>query len=402
MRASPPTVMDPFCYLNKDVHQLILQHLTVADVKSFSFVSSQWYDIIGASKVCMDRVMLLPLAEVLIRSRRKYRNFIIERLEPTLFAMFKQKDYIVKHVQINGSSTCDHEIPYEELFTFIAPSVEVIQISHARHISKLASSSIDFPVLRKLVMLRSEAALLPIFAGKNPRLIEVSLDVDSAKDISLITKIYERNPQITNFEVPCDNYVQFLDYAHILDNFKLQRFELKTCIRRNMDTVAKLMETQRDLEEFSICRLGGVGSGSQDCRILPKVLNLVGNLKYLSLTGVTPHKATVDEIIPHLNIVELNFTPHSMSSFKMGEILIKFPNLQALSIYPLTKDTISFAAHNLMSLQVVQTSKLTSEVIEFYAALQNSDLPVNKNIKLLQRYRYGRFRNARAIEYHLT
>lgn len=395
--------MDPFCNLNDDVHQLILQHFTVADVKSYSFVSSQWYDIIGGSKVCMDRVMMLLLAEVLVRSRRQYRNFTIERLEPTLLAMLKQKDYVVKHVQINGSSTCDHEIPYEELFTFLAPSVEVIQISHVCHLNKLASSSIDFPLLRKLKMFRSEAALLPIFAGKNPVLSEVSLDVDSAEDVSLLTKIYERNPQITNFEVPCDNYAQFLNYAHTLDNFKLLRVELKSLKRRNMDTLVKVMKAQQDLEEFSICRLGGgVGSGSTDCRILPEVLNVVGNLKYLSLNGVDPLKTTVDEIIPHLNIVELNFNSFNPFESLMNDLLGKFPNLHALSIYPLTKDTITFAAHNLMSLKVVQTSKLTSQVIEFYAALRNSDLPVNKNIKLLQRYRYGRFRNARAIEYHLT
>jgi hypothetical protein len=64
-RSSLNTCNDPFDKL-WDVHHLIYQHLNGEDVKQASLVSKQWYEEIGMSRVCMQKIQL------------KFRNSEIE------------------------------------------------------------------------------------------------------------------------------------------------------------------------------------------------------------------------------------------------------------------------------------------------------------------------------------
>lgn len=81
--------LDPFERLS-DVHDLIYQHLSGKEVKKVSKVSSNWYNNIGSSIICMKKIVLKFLivshvdpspAEInaILASQRRYVNFEFSR-----------------------------------------------------------------------------------------------------------------------------------------------------------------------------------------------------------------------------------------------------------------------------------------------------------------------------------
>jgi hypothetical protein len=78
---------DPFSAVHSDIHDLIIQHFKVEDIKQLTTVSKGWNQIIGGSSAAMRRILLIvsdsserqPRSEVtpLLLSDRKYQNMSI-------------------------------------------------------------------------------------------------------------------------------------------------------------------------------------------------------------------------------------------------------------------------------------------------------------------------------------
>lgn len=173
--------MDPLISIEEDVWWLIFQHFTVRDIIKTSQVSALWSEAIGDSRICMNKVWLRfywPLDNVdsLINSKRKYRNFKVQRgLLPPLIPVYKK----YRWVQVMMRDDCEMDSKnYIQFMKELAPTIEELELWNLS--TKITSTQdfdpIEFPVLRKLEWRDTSRQLLTVFLGNNPRLHAVNYE----------------------------------------------------------------------------------------------------------------------------------------------------------------------------------------------------------------------------------
>jgi len=85
---STSSKMDPLEILPEEICDDIFSHFNVKDIKEASLVSKRWYNIIGQSKICMEklhlgRVYCLDDVESILESNRQYQILTINT-EPSM------------------------------------------------------------------------------------------------------------------------------------------------------------------------------------------------------------------------------------------------------------------------------------------------------------------------------
>lgn len=379
--------MDPFVCL-PDVQEHILQHFRVRDIINACTVSTSWNDLIGGTRICMEKIYLRfyePIDDVnsLLKSSRKYQNFKMQK-GCRLALLPVVKHFKWKRVMLNDDYFTDRQMQFSQFFEMLAPTLVELEMESVSPFCLIIP--MDFPALEKLKVSQCNPNVLSIFTKKNPRLREFSFSGHKSNDIVDINRVMETNPQITHLTMPW-NYLS----RHFKLHSKLQRLKL-TCFEEVMEIQLKeFTKGQRGLGELCI----NMPSGS-DSRALPEFLRAFDNLKFLSLQGIAPSGEAIEGITTNLNLIELKI------GFESTDLLLKYPNLQVFSIATVSSDIILFLCYHMKSLTLVLTARLTPEAAELYESLKSTSLPINRYIRFwvqsMNQFVYSR--NDKTIEYH--
>ncbi|KAG5677191.1 hypothetical protein PVAND_006971 [Polypedilum vanderplanki] len=206
--------MDPLEIFGEDISPLILQHLSVRDIIKCSLVSNFWYEIIGqncASKIWLRFYQPLEDVECLMKSKRKYTNFKIQRGFPEkLLPVFNKFKW--KHVMLRD----DIEMSYEKLVEFLqdlSPTIESLDlwdIGTKNNFENLIK--IDFPKLKKLEMNLTTRAVFSLFLGHNPKLIEVTFRDESMNFRNVEQELMLPSNLLHEFLI--QNHIEILKLLH--------------------------------------------------------------------------------------------------------------------------------------------------------------------------------------------
>lgn len=361
--------MDPIECLSIDVLPLIFQHLSVRDILSLSQVSTLCEEVLGDSKECMKKIWLRfypPLNDVesLLRSKRKYQNFKIQRKFPEkCVPVFNTHRW--RQVMIRDCNDID-----DKIFVDLAKTVEEIDIWN---VTVTSACPIDFPRLKKLEC-NLETASLSMFCGKNPALKEVNFTSNTELDVADVDveAFLESNPQIETLELVSANLNRMFKAECFADLLKLKKLKVSIDFKNNdKEIFFKFIRCQTSLQEiivqncYDMAMLSDMMKESLSC----KVLRLLQNpFRYSVFHNILP------------NVIELELP--QIIGFK--DMLFRcFPNLQILCLNSvLSQETLSFIAHNLHSIRILKAKSISLDVQIYYESIKSIYTDINPNIRL--------------------
>lgn len=379
--------MDPFEILNQDNFPYIFQHFSVREILKMSKVSSKWNNVISNSYDCMDKIWLrfydpVEDVKVLMRSKRKYRNFKVQRkMKPKVEKVFQKFNW--KGAMLRDCDSRDSIDEHLKLVTKIAPSVEELEWWNISPVETFHSflPPIDFPMLRKLecFLLPNSVEMLRIFLGKNPRLKHVSFskwNVVENPDFELLHKIslqfLKQNSQIKHLTLNDIDTIFQNDISSEVD-FNLESLSVTTSASGQEKTnFIKFIRSQTKLQKVSV----QIQNYIQDWELFTEIWGAMRCCKTFEFL----HSLNMQDL-ENLQI-QPSITSLRVANSIMG-LLSATPNLESLQTGQINEHIMTFAAHNLRSLKVIKFIVAGGQ-IENYERMKRNHFDINKDILLQQ------------------
>lgn len=232
--------MDFIKQIHEDLHDLILQHLTVCELLNVSKVSRYWYEIIGKTSVFSSKIWVnvddryaepcKEVVKIFQNSQRNYVNFKIFEVGNGLEIILNNKRKW-KRAQISIQSFMEI-IQYYQLLKIIQSHIidlEIFEmdIQESHKIKSIKKPIFSFPNLCKLYFGFMPIAAIEPFIGSCSVLNTIIFDEVNFKEIQheeqTIIIFFKSLHGLKNLQIP----VKFLNII-IKDcdviNFKLQNF----------------------------------------------------------------------------------------------------------------------------------------------------------------------------------
>lgn len=349
--------MDPFSLVFHDVHKLILQHFKAKDVLIASTVSKSWYEIIGASSHCMQKIWVTinqpwSQADLLTKSSRRYENFKIN--VGNLKKLTKAMQNFRPRIAVIHEN--DYE-DYEDYANFLSSMASTIEVLHPSGDARLKNAdkirSIDFPKLRELQCSVFDSAFFTIFLGDTPKLTKVLFSFDNGiSNNSIMTNLthqfFVKNSQIEHlwlFDIDC------IFNEDISSNVKLKLKSLAfgkngrilPHVRTNF---LKIFKHQKRLELLKIMNLS-------DSEMFLEIWKQK-NFKRIEFVMDCNMKGALNNVDLEENpkVEEINF--YLSSSGKVLEFLKASPNITSFRVRQLNLNILSFCIDQLHRLELIE------------------------------------------------
>jgi F-box domain len=373
---------DPFKLLNEDTHRFILQHFDGNDVRKCSLVSRSWHELIGSSRMCMQKIVCRidkPMQLMLIKnSSRNYENFKV-----TPYGFLRElttllESFYVKNIWIN--EVCDKEIDhsdYVRLIKSFSSTVEYLQIGDiATKNSNCPSIAIDFPMLKKLHCSFTNRAAFSILLGDNPKLTSAILSSDLiANDESeflqhdnVIVKFLARNTKIKKlwllhleklFLYDISSKVGKLTHFTFTTNFQNAPVHVK-------ENFLKLLKTQGNFESLNVM-------GCRDKKILKEIWN--SSIKFSKLFVIDCNfyeELSSFDLQRNAFVKEIDF--YLTSSVHALFFLQAATNIKQYKVRQLSKQLLEFSLSQLKYLTIIKYQSIDMDAWKFfheYRMMQN-------------------------------
>lgn len=349
---------DPFELLPEHVHESIYQHLSGEDILHASEVSPAWYQLMGTSRLCIQKIILriVPIYNEnrtkempeILKSQRHYANIYFVSYYET-----KDKQYYL--------------IVPKYAASLVQLTVNDVYLCDAFSTSAL----LNLPQLRLLSIERTELAVAGYFLKSTMKnLKHLKIDVALLEDFACFLK---NNIQLEEICVLAPQLVTSLAKhgrhlkLKILDVDRYNLMDLTIFLRSQVNTLEDLRTTRLNAE----------------------VINMVYNeMQKLAAFKCLSYKETHEEVIirPNIHIKTLvtgvpNWATLGVNSFE--NLVLYAPNLVTLRTYYITRPMfrrIVTACQKLTKLTYRDKQSLNC----YYTQLKR-DLPnANRNIELVR------------------
>lgn len=384
--------MDPLEEISEDIHFLVLQHLSVLDILEASTVSSVWYEKLGESATCMQKVKLsLKIAkgpaiskqqqqddmlEVMQSTSRRYQNLALDCRYDEDFS--KEAWKFLKHLAPFVTELRIKSIKMDSQSSIVLPRLKVLRLTYVRAPIRnvLLASSKSFTKLK----LKTE---LPFQWGEKSKPDQESL--------ACIRSCMENNMErLQELElVGSHQYKSFFtdDFSDIV-RFRLKALKVKTDMRlvliseTNEANFIKFLATQSCCLEtifIDVCR----------SNVITHIFNHMPALTSIHINLVIMNDFRISDLNLNLNekVVDLNI-PYVVHQEDIIEFLNIAPNITSLFVAHLSYATMDHIARNQMELRSVKYRFGANGVETLYERLKTENPRVNQNIEFIVDFDY--------------
>ncbi|CRL03664.1 CLUMA_CG016602, isoform A [Clunio marinus] len=355
--------MDPLYKLSDDLLPFVFQHLKAIDIVKASLVSPQWYLKIGKSFECMQKIWLpfyessSPLYNIkcLLNSERSYQNFKIQRgLPGNMISVFKKFQW--KKVMIRDDQEMDCN-DFKALMTHIASTVDTLDLWNiGTQVSEDELPAINFPNLRTLEYNFSSNQILPVFFGKNPKLLEVRI-VTLAEDdddelpnekISRLFKFLDQNPSINDVKFYGASSLFFRSQSNHEISLRLEKFAFADDFLENADKKCflKFLSKQHNLKDVRFLP----ESKFNDVNFFVEIWKTLKNCKILTLSKC-PNIDAILLLVTNTSIEKIRI--ESEINVQEAKMLTVTPNLKHLHLRSLNNKLLTYIVNNIKSVKII-------------------------------------------------
>lgn len=358
--------MDPFEAIDPFLHDFVVQHFKAKEIlEVVSLVSPDWSQIVGKSRICMNKVKFLyqvwrhqfnSASEVLKRvqkSVRSYQHVVVElgvNDDSRQFWKFIEtccgslKSLKIENIRSNVDSTCVIELPNLESFTVFG---------------------IDDDVLKQILSRTTKLRTLFVVSGNS--LIDLPV-------IQSLTNCLQRNRKLEDLYFKNVNFLDIFEEELQVD-FRLKSLKLMNTTTNYAITASVEENLLKFLKQQSNVLETFFFEFSSD-KITELAFNGLSALTSAGLLNSVPGDFKRNSRIKNLEI------PHIDGFTDVQKFVNATPNLETLFVGEVTNDLVNHLAWNFSSLRSLNFKMIGVDVEEHYEKLIADHPEVNPSIDI--------------------
>lgn len=383
--------MDPFLRLPEDIFIEILKHFDVHErLFSLSLVSSQWYETIGKSNICMQNI------KVNLRSKRK--TDFDERIE-TLKWMSRKNARQYQHIQVNCLLA---ENVSQEFYSFLTNcySIETLFVRSMKLDSEVELSNLSLPKLEYLKVMfipRSAVNKLLVSTSNLRRLIlwnENPLSYDELNylpdqnTLEDVKQCMSSNVKLEELEIQGRaNFFAFFQQ----DISKSAQCELKK-LTVKIEMKPELLTESQEKNFISFLRsnadsLEYIYIDKCSTSVIQYVFNKMPNLKTIRFDILLDesNKLDIKELNLRVNQKITNFElPYVKLFDDLKDFLMLVPNVKSILIGHVIPRVLNYATESLSCLESLtfRYDDCAGGCERLYENMKKGNMEINQNINL--------------------